>query len=120
MLRPWLLTTVINPTTEAEERYNITHIKTRNTVERSLSVLKSRFRCLDTSGGTLFHSPLKACKITVAIAVLHIMCITPGVPFSADCDHARDRGRIGRPNYIDPEYDGLTTKNRLFNGRFAR
>ena len=119
-LRPWLLTPVINPTTEVEERYNRAHIKTRNTVERSLGVLKSRFRCLDTSRGTLFYSPLKACKITVAIAVLHIMCITHEVPFPADCDHARDRGRIGLPNYIGPEYDGLTTRNRLINGRFAR
>jgi hypothetical protein len=50
LLRPWLLTPVINPTTRPEERYNIAHIKTRNTVERSVGALKSRFRCLDTSG----------------------------------------------------------------------
>ena len=34
-LRPWLLTPVINPTTEAEEMYNRAHIKTRTTGERS-------------------------------------------------------------------------------------
>ena len=112
-LRPWLLTPVINPTTEAAGKYNRGHIKTRNTVERSFGVLKSRFRCLDTSGGTLFfYSPLKACKTTVAVEVLHNMWITHGVPLSADCDHARDRGRIGCPNYIGPENNGLTTKNR--------
>jgi hypothetical protein len=47
-LRPWLLTSVINPTTRPEEGYNTAHIKTRNTVERSFGVLKSRFRRLDT------------------------------------------------------------------------
>ena len=36
-LRPWLLSPVINATTEAEERYNRAHIKIRNTVERSLN-----------------------------------------------------------------------------------
>lgn len=55
-LRPWLLTPVLNPTTRPEERYNASHIRTRNTVERSFGVLKSRFRCLDTSGGSLLFT----------------------------------------------------------------
>ena len=66
-LRLWLLAPMINPTTEAEERYNRAHIKTRNTLERSFGVLKSRFRCLNTSGGTLSYSPLKACKTLLVL-----------------------------------------------------
>ena len=46
---------------------------TRNTIERSFHVLKSKIRCLDTSEGTLFYSPLKACKINIAVAVLQNM-----------------------------------------------
>ena len=46
---------------------------TRNTIERSFHVLKSKIRCLDTSGGTLFYSPLKACKINIAVAILQNM-----------------------------------------------
>lgn len=118
-LRPWLLTPVLNPTTRPEERYNASHIRTRNTVERSFGVLKSRFRCLDTSGGSLFYSPTKACRVTVAVAVLHNMCINNGVPIPADCVDARDRGRIGRPQYIGPINDGVTVRNSLINGRFA-
>lgn len=116
-LRPWLLTPVLNPTTRPEERYNASHIRTRNTVERSFGVLKSRFRCLDTSGGSLFYSPTKACRVTVAVAVLHNMCINNGVPIPADCVDARDRGRIGRPQYIGPINDGVTVRNRLINRR---
>lgn len=118
-LRPWLLTPVLNPTTRPEERYNASHIRTRITVERSFGVLKSRFRCLDTSGGSLFYSPTKACRVTVAVAVLHNMCINNGVPIPADCVDARDRGRNGRPQYIGPINDGVTVRNRLINRRFA-
>ncbi|XP_065941636.1 putative nuclease HARBI1 [Magallana gigas] len=55
-LRLWMLTPVLNPTTRPGERYNASHIRTRNTVERSFGVLKSRFRCLDTSGGSLLFT----------------------------------------------------------------
>lgn len=81
--------------------------RTRNIVERSFGVLKSRFRCLDTSGGSLFYSPTKVCRVTVAVAVLHNMCIKNGVPIPADCVDARDRWRIGRPQYIGPINDDL-------------
>ncbi|CAG5043281.1 unnamed protein product [Parnassius apollo] len=33
--RPYLLTPIINPATEAEQRYNEAHIKTRNVIERN-------------------------------------------------------------------------------------
>jgi len=39
-------------------------------------VLKSRFRCLDKSGGTLLYSAEKACKLVIATAMLHNYCIS--------------------------------------------
>ena len=42
----YLLTPVINPQNESERRYNISHIATRNTIERMFGVLKRRFPCL--------------------------------------------------------------------------
>lgn len=58
-LRPWLLTPVLNPTSPQEVRYNEANMKTRSIIERSFGLLKSRFRCIDTSGGTLLYIPLK-------------------------------------------------------------
>jgi len=59
LLRPWLLTPVINPTTRKQQRYNSAHTRTQSVVERGFGVLKSRFRCLDTSAGTLVYTPIK-------------------------------------------------------------
>ncbi|XP_061193775.1 putative nuclease HARBI1 [Saccostrea echinata] len=43
-LRPWLMTPILSPQTQQQEKYNESHIKTRNCVERAFGVLKSRFR----------------------------------------------------------------------------
>ncbi|KAH9636125.1 hypothetical protein HF086_007077 [Spodoptera exigua] len=40
---PYLFTPLLNPTTPQEERYNRSHIRTRNTVERCFGLLKQRF-----------------------------------------------------------------------------
>lgn len=44
--KPYLLTPLAAPATQAEQRYNGAHIQTRNTVERAFGVLKRRFPCL--------------------------------------------------------------------------
>jgi len=44
--RPYLLTPVASPQTEAQQRYNFAHIQTRNVVERAFGVVKRRFPCL--------------------------------------------------------------------------
>jgi hypothetical protein len=116
-LRPWLLTPVNNPTTNAEERYNAAHIRTRNVIERAFGVLKSRFRSLDTSGGTLMYSPRKACDITVACVILHNICISNRIPIQ-DPD-PRDAGRIQRVQYHGHINDGVNVRGRLIAGRFS-
>ena len=116
-LRPWLLTPVLNPDTPSEARYNDSHIRTRNTIERAFGVLKSRFRCIDSSGGTLLYTPKKACKIAVATAVLHNMCIESNVPLPDGCNPL-DNGRI-RVQYAGQQLnDGARVRERLINGRF--
>ncbi|KAH0819036.1 hypothetical protein GEV33_003755 [Tenebrio molitor] len=44
---PWVMTPVANVTSPAEHLYNSVHISTRNPIERTNGVLKSRWRVLD-------------------------------------------------------------------------
>lgn len=39
-LRPWLMTPFLTPQAKQQDRYNASHIKTRNCVERDFDVLK--------------------------------------------------------------------------------
>lgn len=60
----------------SQERYNKSHKKTRNKVERAIGVLKSRFRCLcKESGGAIQFDEITACNIFIACAMLHNYCI---------------------------------------------
>ncbi|XP_054159754.1 putative nuclease HARBI1 [Oppia nitens] len=47
--KPYLLTPLLDPKTNAEKAYNYSHIRTRNTIERAFGVLKKRFSCLSGS-----------------------------------------------------------------------
>ncbi|CAK1599498.1 unnamed protein product [Parnassius mnemosyne] len=69
---PYLFTPLLNPTTPQEERYNRSHIRTRNTVERCFGLWKQRFRCLLRG---MFGDIETAKKTIVACAVLHNMAI---------------------------------------------
>lgn len=84
-------------TSNAERKYQKAHTKTRNVIERSFGVLKQRFRCLDFSGGAMQFSPSRCCKIILATAVLHNMCIIDNTPlpetvgpFEGDDDHHQE------------------------------
>lgn len=118
-LRPWLLTPVLNPITPSENRYKSAHVRTRNTVERAFGVLKSRFRCIDSSGGTLLYTPKKACRIAVTVAVLRNVCVDNNVPLPDGydpVDHGHIRGTHYQGNIMN---DGARTKEMLINGRFS-
>ena len=70
-LEPWIMTPVGQVNTPAELLYNSVHISTRNPVERTNGVLKSRWHVLDSP---LKYSPRKVCAITTACCVLHNIC----------------------------------------------
>ncbi|XP_046560559.1 putative nuclease HARBI1 [Haliotis rubra] len=78
--RPWLLTPLADPSTPAQQRYQLAHCKTRNVVERAFGVLKSRFRCLHKSTGYLPFSTKKCCKEILACFYLHNFCIDLRLP----------------------------------------
>uniref|UniRef100_A0A3B1JC13 Putative nuclease HARBI1 n=1 Tax=Astyanax mexicanus TaxID=7994 RepID=A0A3B1JC13_ASTMX len=77
-LRSFIHTPVLNPQTEAEERYNMAHRRTRSVVERALGILKMRFRCLHKSSGGLRCSPERSCAIIVVCAMLHNIAVEVG------------------------------------------
>lgn len=58
----------------AECRFNTIHSRTRNVVERTISVLKIRFRCV-LGARQLHYTPYISAKITAVCAALHNICI---------------------------------------------
>lgn len=74
------MTPLTNPRTEQEQAYNRAHARSRSTVERAIGLLKGRWLCLSSTGGTLQYQPEKACKIIMACSVLHNLAIRPRNP----------------------------------------
>ncbi|KAM9312049.1 beta-1,3-galactosyltransferase 1-like [Gastrophryne carolinensis] len=56
-LLPWLMTPIQWPHTQLHAVYNQAHMKARAVVERAL--LKTRFMCLDHTGGSIQYQPYK-------------------------------------------------------------
>ena len=67
------------PETPAEYRYNMAHSATHNVIERTFRTIRSRFRCLDGSKGTLQYSPEKSSHIILACCVLHNISLEHGL-----------------------------------------
>uniref|UniRef100_A0A8D8Z3U1 Nuclease HARBI1 n=1 Tax=Cacopsylla melanoneura TaxID=428564 RepID=A0A8D8Z3U1_9HEMI len=73
----YLLTPLTNPQTPAERKYNKSHIKTRNTVERCFGVWKSRFPCLQY---VLRNKVERSVVVITAAAVLHNIAVQRNLP----------------------------------------
>ena len=57
----------------------------------------SRFRCLDDTGGLLYHSPKTAAKIIIAAVCLHSICLMLKTPLLRNDDNS-DFAHV-RPGY---------------------
>ncbi|KAI4455430.1 hypothetical protein MML48_9g00003661 [Holotrichia oblita] len=66
--KSYLFTPLLNPETLAQQRYNESHIRTRNTVERCFGVLKRRFPILAYGSRLKVENTL---TIIAAVSVLH-------------------------------------------------
>ncbi|XP_063298481.1 transcription termination factor 4, mitochondrial isoform X1 [Pelobates fuscus] len=106
-VKSWLLTPVRSPTIKPEVKYNIAHRSTLCVVERTFGVLKSRFRCLDHSGGAFLYSPEKVCKIIVVCCILHNIAIMK----NNHMEIAPDLRPVGENH--DEQVDSNTTEGKM-------
>ena len=94
------------------------HTKTRNTVERALGLCKTRFRCLDVSGGSLQFKPSNCCTIITATAVLHSMCIVDNMALPVNADYPPQQNMASAdPRKLIPDNNavGLSVRSELIN-----
>lgn len=78
-LEPWLMTPILDVDENTPEgRYTTAHCRARNSIERCIGLLKSRFRCL-LKHRTLQYDPIIAGKIINTCVVLHNICIRNNV-----------------------------------------
>ncbi|XP_078539603.1 CD5 antigen-like isoform X3 [Lissotriton helveticus] len=120
-LGAWRMTPVCNPTTPGQRQYNAAQICTRSIVERTFGVLKSRFRCLDITGGSLLDRPEMVNKIIMACCVLHNICVrikAPWIQVPDPPDEDEEEEEAGAVNPT-PNAAGLARRNRIINNYFA-
>ncbi|KAK0147941.1 putative nuclease HARBI1 [Merluccius polli] len=92
-------------------RYNNIHARSRSVVERAIGQLKSRWRCLDRSGGMLLYHPEKVCRIVQACGVLHNIAHRHGVPLH-EVMALPDDPDPG-PNNAQPNAEAIRTRQQL-------
>ena len=103
-----MLTPVRNPRTQQERRYNYAHARTRNVIERTFGIMKTRFPVLQDPMRTKLRNSF---VIIVAIAVLHNVGITRGDVWQADIEQNDD----GMNNVDDQQDDAAAVGNARGN-----
>lgn len=113
------MTPLRNPQSHAEVQYNYAHGATRNVIERTFGVLKSRFLCLDKSGGYLLYPPLKAADIVLACCVLHNVALMHRAPVICIGDIAAEDDMHPVADDVDPLDRGPVIRENLITTHFG-
>lgn len=81
-LKPYLITPFRSTSDGSRERiFNNKHAKARNIIERTIGLLKNRYRCLIDK---LHYNPEKATQIINVCCALHNMCVLHNVDLDVD------------------------------------
>ncbi|XP_038047967.1 putative nuclease HARBI1 [Patiria miniata] len=111
-LRPWLMTPIENPITDAERNYNRCHRRTRVKVEQTFGQLKRKFPCLALG---LRVSPSRTCQIIKACCVLHNLAKIMGEP---DFEEEVEVEEVGALPYVGVLHDGQAHRERIIRQYF--
>ena len=86
-------------------------------IERAFGELKSRFRCIDKSGGALRFSPEKSTRVITAAALLHNKALEMNLFPAEDLDKSVDRStlEIAEEEAAIPTSRGLLVRENLIN-----
>lgn len=115
--RKYLLTPLLSPNNPQEERYNASHIQTRNTIEIAFGVLKRRFSYL----GKTIRTNLETTKaIIVASAVLHNIAVNTRLDMEDDINAVNENIQNNDFNVIDDFVQARNDNNESLQGRLRR
>ena len=117
MVRPWLMTPVLQPVTRKQTSYNFSHSSTRTTVERSIGVAKQRFHCLRCG---LRLQPSKACKVIWVCFMLHNHARRLNIPPPVDASDSSSSEDEGDDDDDSANQPSLSERARAAAGKAAR
>lgn len=115
-LEPFIMTPYRNATGISQQRFNKRHASARNVVERTIGVLKSRFRCLSR---TLFYSPLKAVQIINVCCALNNLCNKLKLEQPEDVSEEHTNDEINEQNEFDETDTTVTNTANIIRDSIA-
>lgn len=113
-----VMTPILNPQSDSEMRYNRSHIKARNTVERQYGIWKRHFPCLSVG---LRCNLKNAMNIIVATAILHNIAILEGnvaLP-EENCNETSYYNDVPVPIVTSRNAAGLAKRNSIITDFFS-
>lgn len=119
-LQPYLMTPYLNPNENSpESRYNQSHSRARNCIERCIGLLKMRFRCL-LKERVARYSPNFVGKLVNACAVLHNLCINFNANLNFENENFDDDIINNIPNNMElSPQEAEIIRNNIVNTYFA-
>ncbi|XP_020782813.1 putative nuclease HARBI1 [Boleophthalmus pectinirostris] len=98
-LKTWLIPPFGRPKTKPELLFNIWHLEAFSAMDKTVGMLKKRFRCLDKPSG-IQYSPQKVGMFFVASCVLHNMALRHGCLEDVDEDTIKSVRRLDNAMHL--------------------